>query len=651
MKKKYPLKSSIIVIASLMTFNAQGFQTQTQNQEIVMAKTNKNEVLNNYETLFGFEDKDSFPVRTLKTYCKYLVDDRNAVNQEVTVRDHNMPSGVFDNFYRNQKRAEESVNEVKEANLVKNISEFEIAIGQLLKEFKALEIRYDNMRSKEGMISLLDRAIGNLTDDGGLENAKKVVANAKAGNSDFDFKTYEAKIAEYEKEFKKQQEVANETKALEKELENGVNLCEGLLRGSDFVTSCKDLNYTALVKKVKGIKKEDLNNLYQGKERAHYLLEEFLPAFEEFIKNVYIRKINEQIEEAYKGKGAANNASYIKEAERAIAMVDAALSVTPEIANLKKLKKDAQGVLDKLTAEADAKSSAAYTSPFHKANKNTIVFSTKRLIPKKEKDSTVTTSFEKGQPIYARAYFTNQMINLQGYESSELKITFNYYLDPPAQDETGTVWHHLAASLETSYHFPSVFIEEDALSIEGTTLEIDIAPDPSQTASPGQAAKVAKFLGDISPRNHTIGVAVYLGSGKLIMTGTFDIDCSDGQEKYTDLIKPLEKAQIEINRPPIAKGVMDPTLEKQILAVLKKNGVNVLRIIQTYPGFEVVHHKLSGAIEYRWMQTTVVYKAKDNSHFVQDVILRQDYAGSYQPLRVTSWETGEYQISPKNVNK
>lgn len=650
MRKTYPMKSSIIVIASLMAFNSLGFQTQTQNQEITMAKTNKNEVVNNYETLFGFADKDSFPVRTLKTYCKYLVDDRNAVNQEVTLRDHNMPSGVFDNFYKNQKRAEESVNEVKEAKLVSNIAEFEAAISQLGKEFKALEVRYDNMKNLEGTISLLDRAIRNI-DGGGLEDAKKTLANAKANNPDFDFKTYDVKIAEYEKEFKKQETLANASKDLEKALENGIRLSENILKGNDFISSCKNLGYPALAKKIRSIKKEELNSIYQGAERASYLLGNFLPAFDQYIKEIYTAKINQQIEEAYKGRGAANNASFIKVAEQGIAMVDAALSVTPDAIGLKKLKKDAQAALDKLNAEADAKSSAAYTSAFHKAHKNQIVFSTKRLIPKKEKDSTVSPSFEKGQLIYARAYLTNKMINLQGYESDELAIILKYYVDPPAQEENGNAWHNIPYSLQTSYHFPSTRIDKDAFKIDDTTLEIDIAPDPSQSVAPGQAAKVAKLLGEISPRSHTIGVAVYLGVDKLMMTGVFDIDCSDGQDNYTASIKPLEEAQVAINRPPAAEGVTDPALEKQILAVLKKNGANVLRVIQTYPGFEVVHHKLSGAIEYRWMQTTVVHKAKDNTHFVQDVILRQDYDGSYQPLRVTSWEKGEYQILPKNVNK
>jgi MarR family transcriptional regulator, transcriptional regulator for hemolysin len=651
MRTDHPLlKCSIIVIALLMTFNALGFQTQTQNPEKTMAKTNKDEVLNNYKALFAFKDGEPFPERTLKTYCIYLLDGYKALHEEVTLHTKNLQSNSFDNFYRNQTRAEEAVKEAKEGNLVKNIAEFEMAIKQLGAEFKALEVRYDNNRNLERTIELLDRVIRNI-DGGGLEEAEKTLANAKATNPDFDFKTYDVKIAEYVKESKKQEILTNASKDLEQALENGVRLCRGILNGDNFITACETLDYPALVKKVKGIKKEELKGFYEGEKRANYLLEEFLPAFEQYIKNVYTAKINQQIEEAYKGRGAANNASFIKIAEHAVAMVDAALSVTPAAVGLKKLQKDATGALDKLSAEAEAKSSAAYTSEFHKKNKNRLVFSTKRLIPKKEKDSTVSTSFEKGQPIYARAYFTNKMINLQGYESDQLVIILKYYIDPPAQDGNGNTWHNISPSLETSYHFPSAHIAEGAIKIDDSTLEIDIAPDPSQTVTPGQAAKVSKFLGEISPRNHSIGVAVYLGVNKLMMTGTFDIDCSDGQDNYTALVKPLEEAQVAINRPPVSKGIIDPALEKQILAALKKNGANVLRVIQTYPGFEIVHHKLSGAIEYRWMQTTAVHKAKDNTHYVQDVILRQDYEGSYQPLRVTSWEIGEYQILAKNVNK
>jgi hypothetical protein len=204
------MKISIIVMALLMTFNTYGQQTQTQNPEKTMAKTNKDEVLNNYEALFDFDDKDPFPVRTLKTYCKYLVDGRNAVHEEVTLRNNNLQANAFDTFYRNQSRAEESVKEVKETKLVKNIAEFEIAIKQLVKEFKALEVKYDNMKNMEGTLNLLDRAIRNLGDGDGLENAKKTLANAKAGNPDFDFKKYEVKIAEYEKEATKKEASANE---------------------------------------------------------------------------------------------------------------------------------------------------------------------------------------------------------------------------------------------------------------------------------------------------------------------------------------------------------------------------------------------------------------------------------------------------------
>lgn len=205
MKKNYPLlMGSVLTIIFLHSRDAHSLQIKTENQELTMSRTTQPQALNNYETLFNFDDKDQFPVRTLKTYCKYLVSDRNAIHQEVTLRDHSLPSNIVDNFNRNHRRAEESIKEVKEAKLVNNIAEYEVAIGQLLKEFKALEARYDNIIAMERTIRLLDQIVTDLPDNGRLESAKKTLAAAKADFPDVDFKKYDTKIAEYEKKERNQ---------------------------------------------------------------------------------------------------------------------------------------------------------------------------------------------------------------------------------------------------------------------------------------------------------------------------------------------------------------------------------------------------------------------------------------------------------------
>ncbi len=632
-----------------------------------------------YSDLLRHSDHDAFAVRTLKTYLNHLVAARDALHDDLTSNTRTIGGNDFDAFDRNRARAEEAIAEVCDGQHMPDVGRYTSAVAELTAEYRALAARHEERRALDGATAMISREVDRL--QAALEDlarapsasvgdavpgirerlaaAMKSLATARQQFPRFDWRVFEFDVidralASYEAR-------AAVARDLEARVARWKTASRGILATTwgwppgigyhthvraavaDFADRCRELDYPATLAALAGLGDETLRSIDGGAEIATFLRDEFPPQFARYLEATYVPAVNRHVDEAFRGRGQDNVTTFVADAEIAVEMVDAALGVVPDEPTLRRIERDARKALQMLSAQASRQASAAFTSQFHAAHANEIVFAGTRLVPGHEPASAPRADFAAGEAIYARAYFTNSLQKLLPYASTELWVIVKFTVNPAAQQAWG-----LPASFQIDYH-----LREGDPCLGESTLEIDLAPAVEATARPGIAARVASFLGELSPRLHTIRVEVYFGGDldqNLVVAGSFDIDCADGQERYLELSAALAHGQIVLNLPP-APSEVDPDREHEIAELARAAGRDVLRVILTYPGMEIVRHPVSGVPLFRWMQATVVHRMAGDRILVQDVVLKQAFADSYGALYLASWERGAFEILAANVNR
>ncbi|MCK6541334.1 hypothetical protein L6Q79_01485 [bacterium] len=457
-----------------------------------------------------------------------------------------------------------------------------------------------------------------------IESARALIDETKIKFPDLNLTSYTKRLAGFEKQFSSLEEDGKANMGLSDALYTAWMTGDELVQygkatyltleeAQEFYDRCKKLNYPSILRR---IQKEVTDEEVRNDTYVTFLTKEFVPKFQVFLKTYYIADVNAHIEKAYaeKAKGKTGLSTAVQEAEIAVLMAEAVLLVTPDEINIQKLRKDAQSAYDKINAEPG---SVLYTSDFHKTNRGKIVFSKTRIVLKKETSATAQSSFTAGENIYAMAYFKSTIKELSKYGSMSPKITIAVYVDP-AEGGILTPW--------TANKTGEYIVKSDHPKMQETTLEVEMTPDPQQTERPEVAAEFAKLFSELSPRNHTIKVGLFANDQE-VAWGTFELDCSEGQDNYKTLSGALAKSKIQNALPPKAKAA-DKGIEQNMTAVLKSEGFHVVRVIQTDPTWYVQRNEITGIVLNRTIQAAVIFKNEEGKCIVEYMNFTQDYAGN-----------------------
>jgi hypothetical protein len=363
-------------------------------------------------------------------------------------------------------------------------------------------------------------------------------------------------------------------------------------------------------------------------DKIKYILEGYPPKYNQYVSDLLVKEINSAIEKAYseKAKGADRMGSAIENAEIALLLCRSVLSVFPDNPQALKLIKDAQSIVEKVGAELDKK---IYTSPLHKQNAGKILFSKSPIEVKKENPGSITNNFNANDNIYAITYFKGTEAELSGGAGYSKNGMITIFID---DNEKGT------------YEFTPT------KEIEGSTCqELEIIPDLTTSKQPDGPVVYSKMLGEASPRNHTIKFrysVVFSNYRYDLAEGSFDIDLSQGQERFLDLSSKYVTAKIKNARMP--KSVKsDPNLEKSMLAAtqsmleeLGKTG-KAIRAVITTKDWVIIRNEITGIITHRTIEGAVAVTTTDGPCRYYIMRFAQDYNGkTYGKTRWDSHDDG-----------
>ncbi len=621
-----------------------------------------------YKKLLGENSADQERVANLKYHMRNMVKSRNQVRDEIAKGSHSLPSNVFQFFDEQETKSNYAITDVRKGQMLNNVEDYAEVLNKIGEEFRGLTIEYKTVGEVSQGVSMIERSLssikGDLTDLKGrstpgysaiqlkekIEAAGILIGEIKTKNSGLDVTKYKTELSGYETEFKTLESAGNSRQNMDDLLHDTwmkgsqmVKYPRGTYDSKEeaqtFYDQCKELNYPTLLKRIQAEVKDE-----ETKKGTYvtYLTTKFVPEFNAYSNTYLIKDINAHIEKAYaeKAKGKTGLGAAVEQSEIALLLADASLLLLPDAANFQKLKKDAQAAVDKISGEAGA---ALYTSDFHKANKEKIIFSKSRIVLKNENAGTANALFAAGQNIYAMAYLKGTIKELPKYGSMSPKIVIGIWVD--AGDEP--LLYSGTAAVSAEY-----IIMSSNPKMSETTLELDLVPDPSQTNRPEDGAEFAKHFSQLSPRNHTIKVGLFINDQPFAW-GSFELDCSEGQAKYAALAETLVKSKVQNARAPKAKAT-DKTIEQSMNAALKSEGFNIIRVIQTDPEWYVERHAITGIILNRTMQAAIVFKDDQNKSIVEYMNFTQDFDGNaYGKLYRSSrgMVMDPYEISFENVNK
>ena len=396
----------------------------------------------------------------------------------------------------------------------------------------------------------------------------------------------------------------------------------------EFYDKCKAANYAVRRQEIEKLadanpefhRKNSMLNTYYTKYTT-----ELTGALNELLPGFLTQEINKNIEEAYaqKAKGKSNLGKAVEAAEAALFLCDGLLLFEPNNSSIQQLRKDATTIVNET---GSAFSSAVFTSEFHKEHAGKIVFSKGKLVVKQESPSSVATDFSANDYIYGMVYLKGTFTEVtKGDWNVQLKI-----------DVDGNQKVDRTFSIS----------KEDR---ERTYLNIEIAPDPAIAETQG-AEIYTKALGEISPRRHKIKVKLN-GGYTTLAEGEFDLDASGGVERFSKISDQLRSKRLAKVRMPEA-AMKNAQLEKEMVAASDHENDKPLRAVITASEWTIHRHPISGAIEYRTINTALATKRlTDGTCRIFYLSFKQMYqGGSYgktQPHGVGDSE----EIPCENVGK
>jgi hypothetical protein len=397
----------------------------------------------------------------------------------------------------------------------------------------------------------------------------------------------------------------------------------------EFYKYCTESDYQNRKKKIEEIVAKNPAYTESSNEYGsyyNYFMTAFPKKMQEFLDNSLIKDINNSIEEAYAmlagGKTKLTKATEL--AECAVLVTNGLNMVFPDNTTLQDLNKEAKSALDKMAGSL----ASIYTSPFHKQNAGKTIFSKSPIEIKKENPTAIINKFIAGDFIYGMFYLKGTFKELT---QSEYKLTTLIEVDGNEKAN-----HEFSLSEQNG---------------EMTYLNTEIVPDPATSLTRG-CAKFSMGLANLSPRKHKVKVILrhQTGESGILSEGEFELDCSQGQEKLQKIASDLAQKQLDKVRMP-ESAMKNPSLEKEIKAVLSDWEEKPLRVVITGSEWTINRNSVTGIIEFRSIWTAVAVKSPDGKCKIFYLSFRQDYNGkSYGKTR--RWGVGDSEeISCDNVNK
>jgi hypothetical protein len=259
------------------------------------------------------------------------------------------------------------------------------------------------------------------------------------------------------------------------------------------------------------------------------------------------------------------------------------------------------------------------TSEAHRKHVGKIVFSTKPIVAGKEDASQFTTTFKGSQPIYWRAYAARSAANQarsQG-EECDSKRPGNV-LRAYAAEVDGVAMDSLLSVVDLSakeFASATTWSEPTALNASGArdviSLNTNFVWGLAKNLTPGKHEIV------LTAKLKCVGSTKFVSAPMAVGSFTLDVGGAD--------VAAMTKPTAGLPRAARTDAALSATGTKLMNAIWKRasSSRRAVKTIIVDADWTIEHHKVTGAVISRSIDTVVAYKDKDGCHY-QGIRLRQD---------------------------
>ncbi len=483
-----------------------------------------------------------------------------------------------------------------------------------------------------------------------LKTAPIHLKNVKATDPNFDVSDVQKRLEGYQSYYDTNLDTVNDTNLakadfqktvtskswkltnlLDERLGSGAAWVYSYFNTSNYLNEATEIDYPSLLKiTTEGDNKFKGHNMDYKVQTVKEFGGKYLTYYNETLQNV----INGLIEGAYDNK-AGNKQAAAKYIEQAKQLSEATLLILPKENRIINLNKEVMSAYNSITSSVYAQ---VFTSDFHKDNLGKVVFFTKKPIIKSENSSSININFKAGDFIYAMAYLPGSFKDLTEARNA-IKVTTTIYVDGTKKTahEFGMSW---------------ALLQENK-----TYLFMEIIPNPATNKQSGPA-KFAKSLATISPRNHEIkvsltGLGIGLSNSVSFAEGTFNIDCSTGQDQLANYALKYKEKTLAGVYMPSAKMNNSGLIQSMKQALINEgweNNKKVQRVVITGSDWKIYKHSLTGKTLYRTIPAAVAFKTSGGECKYWNLTFKQVYSGTGYGKTVVGGVGSIVELSCKNIN-
>lgn len=317
-------------------------------------------------------------------------------------------------------------------------------------------------------------------------------------------------------------------------------------------------------------------------------------------------------------KNEKNPQDKIKKLEDVRYECEAVLMLSPDNADFKQRLADVK----KLLGNADSEAAKFYTSDFHKAHVNQIVWSSQPLVIGKEKEmaSSIKNEYKSGEAIFGTAYLSNtakQLLN----GNDEIRIVIRI-------DGGTAVWGG-----DLSYISVPLAVQDRSY------IQFALIPD-ANWFNTNYAAYLAEenwtysyFFDDLASSGdigHTISCELKFPTNIVnSVKSSLKLDLSNGSTAIKAQAVKLHDQLMAGRKLPKA-GMSNAGIEQQMVTAINNEGWNdkFQKAIITSSSWTIEKNSITGAILYRYLAAVCTTKSSDGKCYYQEFTFRQDYAGN-----------------------
>lgn len=346
------------------------------------------------------------------------------------------------------------------------------------------------------------------------------------------------------------------------------------------------------------------------------LIDEMLADYDEYIVRADRLKWN-VVQPMTSSRNASNPQEKMGLLEHAKFECEAVLLLSPNNEPFKKKLEE----INKLMGSAAGEASKFFTSDFHKANLNKIVWSTKPLVVSKENEmsSSIKNEFKTGDYIYGTAYLGINASDAMN-NSTNLRVRIKV-------DGGTAIWGGDLSYFELPLAAQGKSYIQFALLPDAQWIKDNYAPYIGE-----ENWTLSYFLdelvraGDVS---HTITCELIFPTTKIDdIESKFSLDLGEGSTAIKAMATKMHGELMGSRQLPKA-GMSNPGIEAKMVEGMNKLGWTdkFSKAIITSANWTIEKNQLTGTILYRYVGVVGITKAPDGKCFYQEFTFRQDYSG------------------------